>query len=93
MVCRSFEVEFQLTLCCAGHCGSGGADVSVVVEIVVKKKLLFIVNVDWFFVSHRLPIALAALQDGYEVHLGAALTGKEYALRRAGIIGRCPARS
>lgn len=52
----------------------------------MKKKLLFIVNVDWFFVSHRLPIALAALQDGYEVHLGAALTGKEYALRRAGIM-------
>lgn len=52
----------------------------------VKNKLLFIVNVDWFFVSHRLPIALAALQEGYEVHLGAALTGKEAALRQAGII-------
>ena len=52
----------------------------------MNRKLLFIVNVDWFFVSHRLPIALAALQHGYEVHLGAALTGKEDALRRAGII-------
>lgn len=51
----------------------------------MKKKLLFIVNVDWFFVSHRLPIALAAMQEGYEVHLGTALTGKEYALRQAGI--------
>lgn len=52
----------------------------------MKKKLLFIVNVDWFFVSHRLPIALAALQHGYEVHLGAALTGRERALRQAGIL-------
>jgi len=32
----------------------------------VKKKLLFIVNVDWFFISHRLPIALKALEAGYE---------------------------
>ena len=54
--------------------------------MAVKKKLLFIVNVDWFFVSHRLPIALAALRHGYEVHLGAALTGEEFKLRQEGII-------
>lgn len=54
--------------------------------IKVKKRLLFIVNVDWAFVLFRLPIALAALRDGYEVHLGAALTGKEHELRHAGII-------
>ena len=29
-----------------------------------KKKLLFIVNVDWFFISHRLPIALSAIDKG-----------------------------
>jgi glycosyltransferase involved in cell wall biosynthesis len=38
----------------------------------MRKRLLFIVNVDWFFVSHRLPIALAAKRLGYEVHLAAA---------------------
>jgi hypothetical protein len=38
----------------------------------MRKRLLFVVNVDWFFVSHRLPIALAAKQLGYEVHLAAA---------------------
>ena len=27
-----------------------------------KNTLLFIVNVDWFFVSHRLPIALKAIE-------------------------------
>jgi asparagine synthase (glutamine-hydrolysing) len=33
-------------------------------------KLFLVVNVDWFFLSHRLPIALAALQSGYEVFGG-----------------------
>lgn len=35
------------------------------------KKLLYIVNEDWFFVSHRLPIAKAAREMGYEVHVAA----------------------
>lgn len=37
-------------------------------------RLLFIVNVDWFFLSHRLPLAIAAIKAGYEVHLAAAIT-------------------
>lgn len=35
----------------------------------MKKKLLFVVNVDWFFISHRLPLATRAIEKGYEVHL------------------------
>ncbi|MFZ1678163.1 MAG: glycosyltransferase family 4 protein [Saprospiraceae bacterium] len=31
------------------------------------KKLFMVVNVDWFFLSHRLPIALEALKRGYDV--------------------------
>lgn len=31
------------------------------------KKLFLVVNVDWFFVSHRMPIALRALEEGYDV--------------------------
>lgn len=27
------------------------------------KKLFFVTNVDWFFISHRLPIALNAIQQ------------------------------
>lgn len=61
-------------------------DYSGSVKIAAKKKLLFIVNVDWFFVSHRLPIALAALEAGYEVHLGAALTGMDCSLKQLGVI-------
>jgi glycosyltransferase involved in cell wall biosynthesis len=50
------------------------------------KKILFLVNVDWFFVSHRLPIALAAMQNGYEVHLATAFTDKKEELISYGFI-------
>jgi glycosyltransferase involved in cell wall biosynthesis len=39
-----------------------------------RKRLLFVVNVDWFFLSHRLPIALEAIRSGYEVHIATGLT-------------------
>lgn len=38
------------------------------------KKLLFVVNVDWFFILHRLPIALAAQSEGYKVHIAATIS-------------------
>ena len=41
------------------------------------RKILFIVNVDWFFISHRLPIALAAIKQGYEVHVACGITDKK----------------
>jgi len=50
------------------------------------KKLLFVVNVDWFFMSHRLPIALAAIDHGYEVHLACEITDKEDEFSKLGII-------
>ena len=31
------------------------------------KKIIFVVTEDWFFCSHRLSIAIAALNAGYEV--------------------------
>lgn len=30
-------------------------------------KLLFVINDDWYFLSHRLPLALAALREGFDV--------------------------
>jgi len=53
---------------------------------VNKKKLLFIVNVDWFFISHRLPIALKAIEEGYEVHLLCTITDKAEYLKGLGLI-------
>jgi glycosyltransferase involved in cell wall biosynthesis len=50
------------------------------------KKILFIVNVDWFFVSHRLPIALEAIRQGYEVHIVTTVTDKLDLLEKSGLI-------
>ena len=40
------------------------------------KKLFIVVNVDWFFLSHRLPVALAAQRYGWDVTIVTADTGK-----------------
>jgi glycosyltransferase involved in cell wall biosynthesis len=48
-------------------------------------KLLFVVNVDWFFASHRLPIALQAVREGYEVHLATTFTDRYEELQRHGL--------
>lgn len=41
-----------------------------------NRKLFIVVNVDWFFLSHRLPVALAAKQAGWDVTIVTADTGK-----------------
>jgi glycosyltransferase involved in cell wall biosynthesis len=48
-------------------------------------RLLFVVNVDWFFVSHRLPVALAARDAGYEVHIATVLTAPKEHIERYGL--------
>lgn len=40
----------------------------------MNKRLLFIVNVDWFFLSHRIDVALAAQREGYQVHIAVGIT-------------------
>jgi glycosyltransferase involved in cell wall biosynthesis len=55
-------------------------------QVIPKRKLLFIVNVDWFFISHRLPIALSAIQNGYEVHIACAITNRKEELSLLGLI-------
>jgi len=52
----------------------------------MKKKILFISNVDWFFISHRLPIALEAIKKGYEVHLATKCTDKKSFLIKKGFV-------
>ncbi|WP_297676907.1 glycosyltransferase family 4 protein [uncultured Bacteroides sp.] len=39
-------------------------------------KLFIVVNVDWFFLSHRFPVALEAQKDGWDVTIITADTGK-----------------
>lgn len=48
--------------------------------------LVFVVNVDWFFVSHRLPIAIAAIESGYEVHLVMSFTNCRSMLEEMGFV-------
>ena len=49
------------------------------------KKLFIVVNVDWFFLSHRLPVALAAQKAGWDVTIVTADTGKLKDIEAAGL--------
>lgn len=51
----------------------------------MKKKLFIVVNVDWFFLSHRLPVALAAQAAGWNVTIVAADTGKLHVIKENGL--------
>lgn len=53
----------------------------------LMKRMLFVVNVDWFFLSHRWPIAEALMARGTEVHLATATTPDARAfLEDAGVV-------
>ena len=48
------------------------------------KKILFIVNLDSFFLSHRIDIAISAQKNGYEVHLATVFTKHKKKLKKYG---------
>jgi hypothetical protein len=56
-------------------------------ETAKQPRLLYLVSEDWYFLSHRLPMARAARAAGYEVHVatrvvdgGAAITAEGFVL-------------
>ena len=51
----------------------------------MQKRIIYVVNVDWFFISHRLPLAKEALSRGWKVFLVAKNTGKFAELEDIGI--------
>ena len=55
-------------------------------QLHMRKTLMFVVNVDWFFLSHRLPIALEAMRQGYRVHIATGLTDKLVELQGHGLV-------
>lgn len=55
------------------------------VDATSGRRILFIVNDTRFFVSHRLSLALGALNDSYDVHLAAYDNGDSDILQRHGI--------
>ena len=51
----------------------------------MNKKLFIVVNQDWFFLSHRLPIGMAAKDAGYDVTIVSEDTGVSDKIREAGL--------
>ena len=51
----------------------------------MQKKLFIVVNQDFFFLSHRLPIGVAARDAGYDVTIVSEDTGVSYKIREAGL--------
>jgi glycosyltransferase involved in cell wall biosynthesis len=51
----------------------------------LKTKILFVTNVDWFFISHRLAIAEEAQINGFEVIVAAEDTGRSQEIIDKGI--------
>jgi glycosyltransferase involved in cell wall biosynthesis len=49
-------------------------------------RLLYVVTEDWFFLSHRLPMARAARAAGYEVHVACNVDAGAAAIAREGFI-------
>lgn len=60
---------------CAGH------------EIPEKETILYVVNVSWFFISHRLELAAQAARAGYDVHVATCVCTEDdaKAIRDAGL--------
>jgi glycosyltransferase involved in cell wall biosynthesis len=50
-----------------------------------SKRILFVTNVDWFFISHRLIIAEEAKKKGFEVIVAAEDTGRSQEIRDKGM--------
>jgi glycosyltransferase involved in cell wall biosynthesis len=51
----------------------------------LKPKILFVTNVDWFFISHRIAIAEEAKSKGFEVIVAAEDTGRSQEIINKGI--------
>lgn len=49
------------------------------------KKLLFFVSEDWYFCSHRLELAVAAKQSGFDVYVMCKVTKHRHIIEAAGI--------
>jgi glycosyltransferase involved in cell wall biosynthesis len=53
-------------------------------EAPVASRILYVVTEDWYFLSHRLPMARAARAAGYEVHVATRLNSGKAAIEAEG---------
>src|SRR5712691_4925109 len=51
----------------------------------MKGRILFVINHAGFFLSHRLPLALAAQAAGYDVHIATPMSKHVRRIRDAGL--------
>jgi glycosyltransferase involved in cell wall biosynthesis len=56
------------------------------VLMLAAKKILFVINAPEFFLSHRLPLAIAAKQAGYEVHVATVASPDVEIIKKEGFI-------
>lgn len=52
---------------------------------MTSPKLVFVVTEDWYFVSHRLPLAVAAREAGFDVTVLTRCSGAHRAIEAAGV--------
>ena len=53
--------------------------------VIKKKKILIIINIDSFLITHRLPIVIEAIKQGYEIHLACQTTIAAKQIKKYGI--------
>jgi glycosyltransferase involved in cell wall biosynthesis len=56
------------------------------VSLRAKPVLVYLVTEDWYFLSHRLPMACAALRAGYEVHVATNVADGGAAIESYGFV-------
>jgi glycosyltransferase involved in cell wall biosynthesis len=54
-------------------------------EPLAGRRVMFVVNTDWFFLSHRLPLAVAAARAGADVTVVTTDTGRSEEIRAHGL--------
>jgi glycosyltransferase involved in cell wall biosynthesis len=52
----------------------------------MARKILYLVSEDWYFMSHRIPMARAAQKAGYEVHVATRVSEYADAVRNEGFL-------
>ncbi len=52
----------------------------------MARRILYVVTEDWYFLSHRLPMARAAKAAGYEVHVATRLKDGGAAIEKEGFV-------
>ena len=52
----------------------------------MAKKILYLVTEDWYFVSHRLPMARAARSAGYEIHVATRVVECAHQIEKEGFV-------